>query len=82
MLNYYENIRDGLNNTDKLYSRIRVFILSFKTFISSVYLSTSMEHRSRVRYFCDWICGFSVRVHTLVSSMNEKHIPPGFTDQA
>ncbi len=36
------------------------------------------KHRSRVRYFCDWICGFSVRERPLVSSVNEKHITPRF----
>ncbi len=81
MLNYYENTRDGLNNTDKLYIVVFlfiVFILSFKTFISSVYLSISLENRSKVRYFCDWICGFSAGGRPLVSSMNEKHITPRF----
>ncbi len=33
-------------------------------------------------YFCDWICGFSVRGRPLASSMNEKDIITCFTDKA
>ncbi len=32
-------------------------------------------------YFCDWICGFSVRGPPLASSMNEKAIIPWFHRQ-
>ncbi len=70
---------------------ISVYCIYFiiKTFISSVYsvteiampLSISLELHE-FRYFCDWICGFSVRGRSLASSMNEKDITPGFTDKA
>ncbi len=60
-----------------------VFILSFKTFISSVYLVTAIAmplsmtislELLEFRYLCDWICGFSFQGRRLASSMNEKDI--------
>ncbi len=47
-----------------------VFILSFKTFVSSVYLSISLEHHEFAISVTG--CGFSVPGRPLVSSMNEK----------
>jgi len=40
-------------------------------------LYISLEHHE-FRYFYDWICGFSVQGHLLVSSVNEKDIIPCF----
>ncbi len=52
--------------------------------IQNIYIFCLLIHiprASRVRYVCDWICGFSVRGHLLVSSMNEKDITPRFHRQ-
>ncbi len=56
-------------------------VLSFKTFISSVYSVTAIAMPLSIlgiswsfmsSYFCDWICGYFVRGCPLASSVNEK----------
>ncbi len=61
----------------ELHKESSVYCIYF--IIQNIYIFCLLIHiprASRVRYFCDWICGFSVRGHPLASSMNEKDIPP------